>query len=94
MAVVLRLLNGCIEESIMLIKKGIELFRKIGSENNEKIAFLSFIFLSRGFELLMKNIIICKYFEEKKEFISSRILENYGHDLIKLRIRISKNYEV
>ena len=86
------LLRSCIEESIILIEKGIEFFRKI-SIGNDNIAFLSFLFLSRGFELLMKNILIFKYIKEKKKFLSSKELKRYGHNLIKLRGEILKNYD-
>ena len=88
------LLNICIEESIMLIENGIELFRKMFFENNENIALLSFAFLSRGFELLMKNILIFKYFKDNNKFILSKELSHeYGHNLIVLRDEISKNYQ-
>ena len=86
------LLRSCIEESIILIEKGIEFFRKI-SIGNDNIAFLSFLFLSRGFELLMKNILVFKYIKEEKKFLSGKKLKRYGHDLIKLRDEILKNYD-
>jgi hypothetical protein len=86
------LLGSCIEESIILIEKGIEFFRKI-SMGNDNIAFLSFLFLSRGFELLMKNILVFKYIKENKKFLSSKELRKYNHNLIKLRDEILKNYD-
>ena len=86
------LLRGCIEESIILTEKGIEFFKEI-SIGNENIAFLSFLFLSRGFELLMKNILVFKYIKEEKKFLSSKKLKKYGHNLIKLRDEILKNYD-
>jgi len=86
------LLRGCIEESIILIEKGIEFFKEI-SIGNDNIAFLSFLFLSRGFELLMKNVLVFKYIKEKKKFLSSKELKRYGHNLIKLRDEILKNYD-
>ena len=86
------LLRSCIEESIILIEKGIEFFREI-SIGNDNIAFLSFLFLSRGFELLMKNILVFKYIKEKRKFLSGKELKRYGHNLIKLRDEILKNYD-
>lgn len=96
----LHFLGKAVKESVILIKCGLNYFSKINFTNNDLICSLSFLNLSRGFELLMKCMICYKRYDNTKDnkdftkhFPTKKEMMDYGHDLNKLREEIMKNYQ-
>ena len=95
-------LRGLVIESKELIELGFKYLLKINFRNKDEWAYPIFLlFLSRGFELLMKAMICFKTYEDnhdnedkKTHFPSEAFLKDkIGHDLVKLRDQIIRNYE-
>ena len=93
-------LKKAVNESINLINCGLDYFSKINFTNIDLICSLSFLNLSRGFELLMKCMICYKKYDDtkdnssKKHFPTEKEMRNYyRHDLNRLREEIMKNYQ-
>lgn len=96
----LNFLEKAVNESVNLINCGLDYFSKINFTNNDLIYSLSFLNLSRGFELLMKCMICYKRYDNtkdnkrfKKHFPTKEEMMGYGHNLNKLRKEIMKNYQ-
>jgi hypothetical protein len=95
----LHFLGGVVNESVNLINCGLDYFSKINFTNEDLFYSLSFLNLSRGFELLMKCMICYKRYDDTKDnkhfekhFPTNKEIKDYGHDLNKLREEIMKNY--
>jgi hypothetical protein len=93
-------LEEAINESVNLINCGLDYFSKINFTNNDLVYSLSFLNLSRGFELLMKCMICYKRYDNtkdnklfKKHFPTYDEIIGYGHNLNRLRNEIMKNYQ-
>ena len=93
-------LGKAIDESVNLINCGLNYFRKINFTNNDLLYSLSFLHLSRGFELLMKCMICYKKYDNTKDdkryekhFPSKEEMKSYRHNLNRLREEIRKNYQ-
>jgi len=93
-------LEKAINESVNLINCGLDYFSKINFTNNDLVYSLSFLHLSRGFELLMKCMICYKKYDNtkdrkrfKKHFPAKEDMMHYGHNLNRLRKEIMKNYQ-
>ena len=96
----LHFLEEAINESVNLITCGLDYFSKINFTNNDLVYSLSFLNLSRGFELLMKCMICYKRYDNtkdnkrfKKHFPTKEEMMSYGHNLNRLRKEIMKNYQ-
>jgi hypothetical protein len=96
----LHFLGKAINESVNLINCGLDYFRKINFTNNDLFYSLSFLHLSRGFELLMKCMICYKKYDNikddkryKKHFPTKEGMMGYGHNLNRLIKEIIKNYQ-
>ena len=96
----LNYLEEVVNESVNLINHGLDYFSKINYTNGDVFYFLSFLNLSRGFELLMKCMICYKKYDNTKDrkrfekhFPTNKEIKDYGHDLNKLREEIMKNYQ-
>ena len=96
----IQFLEMAVNESVNLINCGLDYFSKINFTNNDLFYSLSFLNLSRGFELLMKCMICYKRYDNakdnkrfKKHFPTKEEMMGYGHDLNKLRKEIIKNYQ-
>ena len=92
-------LEKAVNESVNLIKCGLDYFSKINFTNKDLICSLSFLNLSRGFELLMKCMICYKKYDNtkddkrfKKHFPTNNEMRAYGHKLNRLREEIMKHY--
>lgn len=95
----LHFLEKVVKESVNLIKCGLDYFSKINFTNNDLYYSLSFLYLSRGFELLMKCMICYKKYDNtkdskrfKKHFPTNNEMRAYGHNLNRLREEIMKHY--
>jgi len=93
-------LEDAVNESVNLINCGLDYFSKINFTNNDLFYSLSFLNLSRGFELLMKCMICYKIYDNtkedkrfKKHFSTKERMMAYGHNLNRLRKEILKNYQ-
>ena len=95
-------LKDLVVESKELIELGFKYLLKVNFRNKDEWAYPIFLlFLSRGFELLMKTMICYKTYEcnhdskdEKTYFPSTAFLkENIGHDLVRLKGLIIQNYK-
>ena len=96
----LHFLEEAVNESVNLINCGLDYFSKINFTNNDLVYSLSFLNLSRGFELLMKCMICYKRYDNtkdnkrfKKHFPTKEEMMGYGHNLNRLRKEIMKNYQ-
>ncbi|MBU4348977.1 hypothetical protein KJ830_10890 [bacterium] len=95
-------LKDLVVESKELIELGFKYLLKVNFRNKDEWAYPIFLlFLSRGFELLMKAMICYKTYEsnhdsknEETYFPSTAFLkENLGHNLVKLKGLIIQNYK-
>lgn len=93
-------LEKAVNESVNLINCGLDCFSKINFTNNDLLCSLSFLNLSRGFELLMKCMICYKIYDDtkdnksfKKHFPTNNEMRAYGHNLNRLREEIMKHYQ-
>ena len=93
-------LEKAVDESINLVNCGLDYLSKINFTNNDLLYSLSFLNLSRGFELLMKCMICYKKYDKtkddkrfKKHFPTKEEIIAYGHNLNRLRKEITKNYQ-
>ena len=96
----LHFLEKIVNESVNLINYGLDYFSKINFTNQDLFYSLSFLNLSRGFELLMKCMICYKRYDNtkedkrfKKHFPTKEGMMGYGHNLNRLRKEIIKNYQ-
>jgi len=85
-------LNNMLDKSIKLIHLGIKELKYVKCISNEDYYFV-FLYLSIGFELLMKIMISFKSYKDNKSFPTEEELRIMGHDLDKLRKDIIKNYD-
>ena len=85
-------LNNILDRSIKLIHLGIKELENVKSINDEDYYFV-FLYLSIGFELLMKIMISFKSYKDNKSFPMEKELRRMGHDLDKMREDIIKNYD-
>lgn len=85
-------LNNMADKSIKLIQLGIKELENVKNINNEDYYFV-FLYLSIGFELLMKIMISFKSYKDNKSFPTKEEMKEMGHDLDKLRKDIIKNYD-
>jgi len=85
-------LKNVVNKAIGLIHFGIEELEEINFVNSGNYDFI-FLFLSRGFELLMKSVICFKSYEDDRSFPTEEEMRDMGHDLDKLRKEIIKNYD-
>ena len=95
----LEYLEQTVNESIEFINYGLDFLSKIGFGNIDLIGSLSFLNLSRSFELLMKCIICYKKYNNNRNnkcfyehFPSYEEIKNYGHNIDGLRKEVLKNY--
>ncbi len=63
----LNYLKKVVNKSINWINCGLDYFSKINFTNNDLICSLSFLNLSRGFELLMKCMVCYKRYDKTKD---------------------------
>ena len=96
----IQFLEMAVNESVNLINCGLDYFSRINFTNKELFYSLSFLNLSRGFELLMKCMICYKKYDDtkddkcyKRHFPTKEEMMGYRHDLNKLRKEIMKNYQ-
>jgi len=85
-------LKNLFDKAIRLIHFGIKELEGINFTNSDNYD-LVFIFLSIGFELLMKSMIFFKSYEDDKSFPTEKEMKNMGHDLVKLKKEIIRNYD-
>ena len=85
-------LDNLLDRSLKLIRLGIKELENVKSINHEDYYFV-FLYLSIGFELLMKIMISIKSYEDKNSFLTEKELKNMGHNLHKMREDIIKNYD-
>jgi hypothetical protein len=85
-------LKNLFDKAIRLIHFGIKELEGINFTNSDNYD-LVFIFLSIGFELLMKSMIFFKSYEDKKFFPTKEDMKEMGHDLVKLKKEIIRNYD-
>ena len=95
----LHFLEETVNESVEFINCGLHYLSRINFANNNLSYALSFLNLSRGFELLMKCMICYKKYNNTKNnkcstrhFPTQEEMKRYGHNLNKLREEIMKNY--
>lgn len=84
-------LNNMLDKSIKLIHLGIKKLKYVKCINNEY--YFVFLYLSLGFEFLMKIMISFKSYKDNKSFPTEEELRRMSHDLNKLREDIIKNYD-
>jgi hypothetical protein len=96
----LHFLEETVNESVEFINCGLHYLSRINFANNNLSYALSFLNLSRGFELLMKCMICYKRYNNTKNnkcftrhFPTQEEMRCYGHNLNKLRKEIMKNYQ-
>ena len=96
----LHFLEETVNESVEFINCGLHYLSRINFANNNLSYALSFLNLSRGFELLMKCMICYKRYDNtkdnkrfKKHFPTKEEMMGYGHNLNRLRKEIMKNYQ-
>jgi hypothetical protein len=85
-------LKTSLNRSLELIRLGIKKLENVKSINHEDYYFV-FLYLSIGFEFLMKIIISFKMYKDNKFFPKKVELKEMRHDLEKLRKVIIKNYD-
>ena len=85
-------LNNPLNRSLKLIRLGIRKLENVKNINHDDFYFV-FLYLSIGFELLMKIMISIKSHEDKNSFLTEKELKNMGHNLDKMRKEIIKNYD-
>ena len=85
-------LNNLLNRSLKLIRLGIRKLENVKNINHDDYYFV-FLYLSIGFELLMKIMLSIKNFENTKSFPTEKYLQRMGHDLDKMRKEIIKNYD-
>ena len=85
-------LNNLLNRSLKLIRLGIKELENVKGINHEDYYFV-FLYLSIGFELLMKIMISFKSYKDNKSFPTEEKLRRIGHDLDKMRKDIIKNYD-
>ena len=84
-------LNEELNTSIRLIKLGFGEYQNLDMAND--FYYLPFQLISSGFERLMKCYICFGHYEKVGEFPNPELFRNkLGHDLIKLKKHITKNY--
>lgn len=93
-------LEDVVKESVNLINCGLDYFSKINFTNSDLFYSLSFLNLSRGFELLMKCMICYKRYDKtkddkrfKRHFPKKKEMIDFRHNLDGLRKEIMKNYQ-
>jgi hypothetical protein len=84
-------LENLVDKALRLICFGIKELKDINFINSDNYDFV-FLFLSRGFELLMKSMIYFKSYEDDKSFPTKKEMMEMSHDLDKLRKEIIRNY--
>ena len=96
----LQYLEQAVNKSVNLISFGLDYLNKNSFTEDEPFLSLSFLSLSRGFELLMKCMICYKRYNDTKDdkrfghFPKIEAMKkNYNHNLDKLRKEIVKNYQ-
>jgi hypothetical protein len=85
-------LKNIVSKAIRLIHFGIKELEEINFVNSDNYEFI-FLFLSRGFELLMKSMICFKSYEDDESFPTEKEMRDMGHDLDKLRKEVIRNYD-
>lgn len=85
-------LENSLNRSLKLIRLGIKKLENVKSINHEDYYFV-FLYLSIGFEYLMKIMISFKSYKDNKSFPTEKELRGMRHDLEKLRKGIIKNYD-
>jgi len=85
-------LDNLLNRSLKLTRLGIKELENVKNINHENYYFV-FLYMSIGFELLMKIMLSFKSFEDKKSFLTEKELRRMGHDLDKMREEIIKNYD-
>ncbi len=84
-------LNDELTTSIKLIKLGFGELQNLDMGND--FYYLPFQLLSSGFERLMKSYICLGYYEKEGCYPKSKLFRNtLGHDLVKIKKHITKNY--
>lgn len=85
-------LKNVVGKAVRLINFGIKELEEINFVNSDNYEFI-FLFLSRGFELLMKSMICFKSYEDDESFPTEKEMRDMGHDLDKLRKEVIRNYD-
>lgn len=85
-------LKNAVDKAARLIHFGIKELEEINFVNSDNYDFI-FLFLSRGFELLMKSMVCFKSYEDDESFPTEKEMKDMGHDLGKLRKEIIRNYD-
>jgi len=85
-------LENSLNRSLKLIRLGIKKLENVKSINHEDYYFV-FLYLSIGFEYLMKIMISFKRYKDNKSFPTKAELKETRHDLEKLRKGIIENYD-
>lgn len=85
-------LKNAVDKAARLIHFGIKELEEINFVNSDNYDFI-FLFLSRGFELLMKSMVCFKSYEDDESFPTEKEVKDMGHDLDKLRKEIIRNYD-
>ena len=85
-------LKNAVDKAVRLIYFGIKELEGINFINSYNYDLI-FIFLSRGFELLMKSMVCFKSYEDGRTFPTEKEMKDMGHDLDKLRKEIIRNYD-
>ena len=89
----LHFLKKTVDESVELINYGLKFLDKIEFADAFLIFSLSFLNLSRGFELLMKCMICYREYNDLGHFPTQKEMERFGHNINKLRKKIGTNYQ-
>ena len=85
-------LKNAVDKAVKLIHFGVKELEGINFINSDNYDLI-FLFLSRGFELLMKSMVCFKSYEDDKSFPTEKEMKDMGHDLDKLRKEIIRNYD-
>ena len=85
-------LKNVVNSATRLIHFGIKELEGINFINSDNYD-LVFLFLSRGFELLMKSMVCFKSYEDDKSFPTEEEMKDMDHDLDKLKKEIIRNYD-
>src|SRR5665648_122749 len=88
----IKYLENSLNRSLKLIRLGIKELENIKNINHEDYYFV-FLYLSIGFEYLMKIMISFKSYKDNKSFPTKDELKKTRHDLEKLRKGIIENYD-
>jgi hypothetical protein len=84
-------LNEELNTSVRLIKLGFGEYQNLDMAND--FYYLPFQLISSGFERLMKCYICLGHYEREGKFPEPKLFRNkLGHDLVKLKRHITKNY--